>query len=248
MTDSRPALPSAARSAPPWKLLRRLDLWALIGCVLLFVLWPGLDPLVSGWFYDAERGFHLERHLLVTIPYRLFARIHVLTLLLLLGMLGAAALWRARFGHWLRPGVFLLALLLLGPGLLVNSVVKENSGRPRPNDTVLFGGKMGFQRTFDLRGNCYTNCSFVSGHAAGGYWFIGLAWALRRRRWLLLGIVIGTLVGIGRIVQGGHFLSDVVFAFWIVYGCALLLARLLSLPFPDGPSASPSAPQGPPER
>ena len=37
-----------------------------------------------------------------------------------------------------------------------------------------------------------------------------------RRRWFLIGTVAGAVVGLGRIMQGGHFLSDIIFAFYAV--------------------------------
>ena len=128
-------------------------------------------------------------------------------------------------GH-LRGGacIFCWLLLLLGPGLLVNELVKKNSGRERPDDTFMFAGDSRHQDFLDFSGSCKTNCSFVSGHAALGFWFIGFAWALGRRRYLWLGIGIGAVVGLGRNIQGNHYLSDVVFAFWMVYLCAVILA------------------------
>ena len=46
--------------------------------------------------------------------------------------------------NWIRPGLFLVILLALGPGLLVNAVFKEYWGRPRPREVVQFGGKKEF--------------------------------------------------------------------------------------------------------
>lgn len=76
------------------------------------------------------------------------------------------------------------------------------------------------------------NCSFVSGHAALGFYTIALAWVVRRRRrlWLAVGIGVGALVGLGRLLQGGHFLGDVVFAFWATYFSCVLVAWWLNLP------------------
>ena len=58
-----------------------------------------------------------------------------------------------------------------------------------------------------------------------GFFLIALAWVFRDRRWLWAGITLGALVGLGRVVQGAHFLSDIVFAFWTVSGTCLLLAH-----------------------
>jgi membrane-associated phospholipid phosphatase len=48
------------------------------------------------------------------------------------------------------------------------------------------------------------------------------------------------VVGLGRNIQGNHYLSDVVFAFWLVYACALLLASRYQLPLDDQEAASKS--------
>jgi lipid A 4'-phosphatase len=50
--------------------------------------------------------------------------------------------------------------------------------------------------------------------------FAGRTW---RRRWTLIGLTAGALVGLGRIMQGGHYLSDVVFSFYAVWlSCELV--------------------------
>ena len=56
-------------------------------------------------------------------------------------------------GHIARRRVyFLLVLLLLGPGLVVNELVKKNSGRERPDDTLMFAGESPHQDFFRLFG------------------------------------------------------------------------------------------------
>ena len=65
---------------------------------------------------------------------------------------------------------------------------------------------------------CARNCSFVSAHAAAGYVLMagGLLWPARRRRWIWIGLVVGSVIGVVRIIQGGHFLSDVIGAAAVV--------------------------------
>jgi lipid A 4'-phosphatase len=60
-----------------------------------------------------------------------------------------------------------------------------------------------------------------------GFYFIAFAWVFRDRRWLWFGILLGAAVGLGRMLQGRHFLSDVVFAYWVVYASCVSLAALL---------------------
>ena len=53
---------------------------------------------------------------------------------------------------------------LIGPGLLVNGILKSYVGRVRPRDLMEFGGDKTFSETYPpLFGECVSNCSFVSG-------------------------------------------------------------------------------------
>jgi lipid A 4'-phosphatase len=108
----------------------------------------------------------------------------------------------------------------------------------------MFGGDRPFTPPAVLADACERNCSFVSGHAATAFSLIAVAWVARNRWWLLGGAALGALVGLGRMAQGGHFLSDIVFAFWVTYLVALLAARLVlgqrsitGAPRPAGPDA-----------
>ena len=121
--------------------------------------------------------------------------------------------------------VFLLASLALGPGLLVNGVLKENSHRPRPEQTVEFGGPWRFRPYEDFDGECRRNCSFVSGEVAASAWTLAPALlAPPPFRVLAVGAALAFTAATGalRMSFGGHYLSDVLlaalFTFLIVLG------------------------------
>lgn len=203
----------------------------LILCVLTtlpFVLWPQLDLLISGWFYDPAQGFFWDESFPVQVVYQLFDTLHLWLLALMLIGLGLTWTRYRRYALLDRRQLgFLFLLMLIGPGLITNALIKEYSGRARPRNVVEFGGDHTFTPALTPAAECADNCSYVSGHAALGFWFIGLGWVLRRRRYFALGIVVGLVVGAGRIIQGGHFTSDVIGAFWVVFFTAFLLARWL---------------------
>ena len=212
------------------ELVGRWDVAAFVLCVVVFVSFPNLDLRVATAFYDSElKLFPANDVLIVEIVYRVFADIHIPILLLLIGLL---IRWR---GHQegvtaRRKGqtVFLLTTLLVGPGLITHTFLKDNSfDRPRPRQIEAFGGAAAYAPPFHYSGECRRNCSFVSGHAAIGFWFLVFGWALQQRRWFVIGVMIGLLVGGFRVIQGAHFLSDVVFAFWVVYFTGLLCRRQL---------------------
>lgn len=213
------------------RFIRRAHILAFIACILIFWFYPQIDLLTSALFYDPEKGFFLGGNSLVLLSYQLFARLQFLVLgALLLAWIAAQWIPAFRLRSQSRAAIYLLLLLLTGPGLLVNGVLKENWGRARPREVVEFGGQQTFTPALIPAAQCNTNCSFVSGHSSLGFYLIGMAWVTRKRRWLVAGIVLGSLVGAGRIMQGGHFLGDIVFSFWAVYFTADLLAWLCRLP------------------
>jgi lipid A 4'-phosphatase len=126
-----------------------------------------------------------------------------------------------------RAAVFLVATLALAPGLMVNVVLKDHWGRPRPVDLARFGGDQHYVPWWDPRGDCPSNCSFVSGDVSGAVWTIAPA-ALAPPQWRALAygaaLALGTAMAVMRVMAGGHFISDVIFAgvftfliVWLVY-------------------------------
>ena len=135
------------------------------------------------------------------------------------GLLGRDADARPRA----RCAALVLLVLAIGPGLIVHSLLKDHWGRPRPAQIVDFGGSGHYVPPGVISDQCARNCSFVSGHASAGFMIAAgaLFWPHRRRRWLAAGLVAGSLIGAVRIVQGGHFLSDVIGAGLVVLGTVL---------------------------
>lgn len=124
--------------------------------------------------------------------------------------------------------ILVLALALLGPGLIVNGVFKDNWGRPRPHQIESFGGTRDYVPPLAIseHGN---GKSFPSGHSSVGFMLAVFFIIWRRRRpilaWTALAgsILFGALLGIGRMAAGDHFLSDVIWSGIIVYAIAWAL-------------------------
>ena len=220
-------------------LLRRhfdLVLLAALGTVLVAV--PQIDLAVAGLFYDPFDGFFLKNQSLVRFVYELVPWVSRLVLTSLLVFLLLAWTWRRRhpfFLAWRKAALYLLLVALVGPLFLVNSVFKDHWGRARPSQIEEFGGTKQFTRAAVPTNQCAKNCSFVSGHASAGFFFLAPAFVFvrRRRLWLAIGTGAGLTVGLVRIVQGGHFFSDVIFSGIVVYLTARLLHAILYRPPSD---------------
>jgi membrane-associated phospholipid phosphatase len=106
-----------------------------------------------------------------------------------------------------------LIALPLGPGLLVNGLLKSYWGRPRPVATDLFGGDHPFVAAGQLSKACLKNCSFISGEASSIFWLVCLIPLLPeryRRSGTAVIIAVAIFTAGLRIAFGGHYLSDVV--------------------------------------
>ena len=132
-----------------------------------------------------------------------------------------------------RACLFLALLLVIGPGLIINSGLKSMWGRPRPSECQQFGGDRNFTPVGVATHQLKPNSSFPSGHASMAFYWMapGFIFA-HRRRCLSLGFfaggtAYGLAMGAIRIAQGGHFLSDVIWAGAIVYLVGVVLARLV---------------------
>jgi lipid A 4'-phosphatase len=210
--------------------MKTLALWlgAVVATSALFLLAPGIDLWASGMFWRPGEGFFLKdstpfRLLYEAVPYLT----HAIVVLVLAALVWRLLLGRALLGLDRRALVFLLLSLALGPGLLVNTVLKDQWGRARPSQVTEFGGEKHFTPAPLPARECARNCSFVGGHAAMGFYLASFAMLAGSRRRRLAGeavaIAAGAAFGLTRVAQGGHFLSDIVFSGLVVWGVARVL-------------------------
>lgn len=203
---------------------------------LIFLAYPSIDLMITSLFYD--HGFFLKDHPFVSFVYRFAPLIGIgmgvwALIVLVILWIGQKASYTCRLipSVWRRKELaFVVLALALGPGLMVNGVFKEGFGRARPAQVVEFGGTKTFTPPFVITNQCETNCSFVCGHASAGFFFVSVALVVRRewqKRVFWSGVALGGLLGIVRIVQGGHFTSDVIFSFVAVYMTGKVLYFLM---------------------
>lgn len=155
---------------------------------------------------------------------------------ILLGLAGLG-LWLGGFvarswRRYARIGLFLFLLAGLVPGVLVNFVLKDNTGRPRPTNIVAFGGEVEYRAPWEL-GTAGAHRGFPSGHAGIAFYLMAPYFVLIRRYpglatvVLVFGIAYGASMGLARMSVGGHFPTDVLWSGVLVYTGGVLLARVI---------------------
>jgi len=210
-------------------LLFILVVAAILG--LGFYFFPEWDLGFSALFYYSEQGFYLKDNPLVLLSYygnRYIAATLTAILLVLLGI--TLKTRKTILGVDTKGYSYVLIVSIIGPILIVNSLFKSYWGRARPEDVMQFGGQMTFTPAFVISDQCNQNCSFVSGHPTVFFALIALGLLYKGRTRLTivsLATLLGAMVGLGRIMQGGHFLSDVVFSFVFILLTALAVYRIM---------------------
>ena len=166
------------------------------------------EPVPAGYPWCPTRTIVTARNVFIG----LFVVVALATLAVTLSVMLSE---RRLFGFRQTRCLFVIAALIVGPGVVANLVFKDNMGRARPREVVEFGGTKLFTPPLLPSGECRQNCSFVSGEASSHFAaFFALAFVLPQFRTALIVVALaaGGFAGAIRIVQGGHFLSDVVFA------------------------------------
>jgi membrane-associated phospholipid phosphatase len=197
---------------------------------IVFAVAPGLDLAVASFFNDIGIRTTMPR------VYRRIDRVRSLQPFITTLVIAPAIVVVVVKMFWpKRPtfmtshaALFLILTLVLGPGLLVNAVLKDHWARPRPGMVTEFGGTMPFKPWWDPRGACATNCSFVSGETSSATWLAAPALLVPPPwRYVALGgvAIYAASIAFMRVLLGGHFLSDVIFSaiftglvIWAVHG------------------------------
>jgi len=116
-----------------------------------------------------------------------------------------------------KPAALIILTFMLGPGLFINVICKNYTGRPRPREVKEFGGRWDFREPF-VFGKPGRGFSFPCGHASMGFVFYAVYLAYRKKypktavSFLAGSFILGGAVGLARLAQGAHFASDVLWS------------------------------------
>ena len=207
-------------------LYKKIYFWLIfLALAILFYTNSWIDLWASGIFFkDGE--FYLKNYppikFIYDVTHPLLA-IYLLTFISLL--IYHLKTKKEPFNFTKKMLIFIIAVIIIAPGLVVNLGLKDNMGRARPKHIIQFNSDKIFTPAFAISNQCKKNCSFVCGHASAGYSLMALAFIFRRfkNRIFFGAFFVGTLIGLVRIIQGGHFLSDVIFSFFFTYITIIIL-------------------------
>lgn len=203
--------------------------WAIP--ILLFLLiapWtPEIDLAISHFFYSST---HFVKAPWITFFY------HWGPWLAWIVSFAAAALLILSFSvtsfkKWRQATLLWILTYAIGAGVIIHLILKVFWQRPRPVQTINFGGFAPYHPFWIRITEEYAEAarSFACGHCTAGFIFFTLFLIGRRMQkdWLkYTGLILGAMLGIGlsllRIAQGGHYFSDTMAAALIIWLTALI--------------------------
>ena len=206
---------------------------ALVLVLALAITWP--LQRAGGDFWIADQIFRLEgghwtlrdAWLTSTLLHTAGRQLGILAWLLL------AVAWllsrRAQVPTIWRNSLAYVLTSVLFSSLLI-TLLKHNSGVDCPWDLLRYGGQHAYIAPFSAS-KIGTGICFPSGHAAVGYAWVAIAFAMSyiRPEWqvrtLAIVLLVGMTFGIVQQLRGAHFLSHDLWALAICWLVAALLAR-----------------------
>ena len=144
---------------------------AFVVASVLFTVLPEIDLLASRFLVARDGGFvgsHIEGLQILRKGFvYLFWGVVAVSVW---GLVATAALGKS---GWLRVSprqwLYVLICLGIGPGLVANTLLKDQWGRARPREVAEFGGQRACTPALVPTNQCARNCSFVSGEASSAF-------------------------------------------------------------------------------
>jgi len=209
-----------------YRCRQELLIWLLLTVSTTAVFWlTDWDIQAAALFYHPENPADVwpERHWWLwqilfdnAFPFTVAAGLAALLIYLLSHFHDYSRRYR-------RQALYILLVILIGPGLVVNLIVKDHWGRPRPMHIQQFGGE--YEYIPPVKIGHTTDKSFVCGHCSVGYSFFALYFLANNYRlfYFVLTLGLAWTMGFTRMTSGGHFVSDILWSGYLVFLVALAL-------------------------
>lgn len=210
---------------------RPLNLWLYLGIPMAIMLglvaleWTPVDMDIANLFFDTATGQFIGRHsyLLENILHDRVKQGVIVLGVLALAVFAASFLVKGLYSWRRELGCLVLAL---GVSTAFVTPLKKLTQVQCPWSLTQFGGSETYSKLLEPRpatdkpGLCWPG-----GHATTGFCLFALFFALRDRKPRLarvafaVALIAGTVLSVGRMMQGAHFLSHNV---WTAVFCWLI--------------------------
>lgn len=203
-------------------------LWPLLFLLVITPFTYDLDLAISNFFFQPSQSF--SSNIFFSFLYN-YGLIPAQLVFFIAAIVLFLACFFKKWKKWHAPALVLVLSLLIGGGLIVHEILKDHWGRPRPKQTVEFGGTQPFRPFYkpNILHQPEPSKSFPCGHCTMGFYFFSLALVAKRLNYkktfwisLVIALGLGISLSLARIAQGGHFFSDTLVSAIIMWLSAYL--------------------------
>ena len=183
----------------------------------IFIFYPELDIEFSRIFFleESKKFYYVDNTFLKIISNLAYCLAFLLLLYNFISLIKKKISNQLFNLSFYKIELTVLLVFLIGSVIIIQCCSKHYFGRPRPIYIKEFGGNLIFSPAFKVSNECKYNCSFVSFHTSIGllFFFHSLGSASAKKYFMIFASCLLTLIlGLTRIIQGNHFLSDVIIA------------------------------------
>lgn len=206
----------------------------LAAAALLIVERFRIDWWVSSLFFDPESGhFPLRDHWFLEKVMHAGVKNAVVGVGLLVLAAWIASFRLKRVSKWRPLLLFLFVAMVLSSSVI--SLIKSTSGKHCPYDLEQYGGTVPFVGLLERlpqgvnAGKCWPGGHASAGFCLFAFYFAALKLARRRMAAAMLtgSLLLGLVLGMGRVAQGAHFVSHNLWSALISWLVILALYELL---------------------
>jgi len=197
-----------------------LSLFVFLSLVIFLSVGQSLDIYLSSLFYYGEGQFLLQSYYNITIFFRKIILPLIIIYLFILPIVSFFLPIKniyMKYKFSFKEIIFLWISGVFNLWIIVNLFLKNIWGRARPGDILQLGGKESFSPWYQITDACNSNCSFVSGDAAVGFSIVVFYFLTKKEIYFWISLFFGFSLGLIRVMEGGHFVSDIVMAATILY-------------------------------
>jgi membrane-associated PAP2 superfamily phosphatase len=223
-----------AKPAGQFYLLHLGGALVLAAAALLIGEQFGMDWWVSSLFFDPELGrFPLRDDWFLEKVMHVGAKSAVVAVGLLVLAAWIASFRLKRLAKW-RPLLLFLFVAMVSSSSAI-SLIKSASGKHCPYDLEQYGGMVPFVGLLERLpqgvkpGRCWPGGHASAGFCLFAFYFAALKLARRRMAAAMLAgsLLLGLVLGMGRVAQGAHFVSHNLWSALISWLVILALYELL---------------------
>ena len=196
---------------------------------IVFFLFPNLDITVSGLFFGQNGSFIATEQdwFIYLIRKMIMPLLALLVFFIPLASMAKQYFFKEKILNIpTRDWMYVFTCLIIGTGVVVNSIFKNLWGRARPNDTLEFNGEEPFTIPWLNVDYCDTNCSFVSGDVSFFTLSLAILIIFNKQSWNTYAYISIGLISLLRIMEGDHFFSDTIMSFIITYVIIKILYKI----------------------